>query len=230
MNSRVCRATQPWSSQRPDLRLAAYTPHCPASSAFAELSALLARAAKAALLHLLALCLLWFSAEALAERDVRIARDAETIRIDARLQVNAHHHIAWQVLTDYDNLARFVPGLTSSRIVSEPGAPLQLKQTGQSGFLWLTLPIEVVVRIEEIPLEAIRFTAVSGTLKSKSGEWRIEAQGNTTLLIYRASIVPGFWIPPVIGTAMMGQDVRGKLVGVANEMTRRAATAQAGKL
>jgi len=66
-------------------------------------------------------------------------------------------------------------------------------------------------------------------LKSKSGEWRIEAQDDTTLLIYRASLVPGFWIPPVIGTAMMGQDVRSKLVGVANEMTRRAAAAQPRK-
>ena len=230
MNSSVCRATQPWSRPRPDLRLADYTLRCPSAPAFAELSALLARAAKAALLHLLALCLLWFSAEALAERDVRIARDAETIRIDARLQVNAHHHIAWQVLTDYDNLARFVPGLTSSHIVSEPGAPLLLKQTGRSGLLLLTVPVEVVVRIEEIPLEAIRFFAVSGTLKSKSGEWRIEAQDDATLLIYRASIVPGFWVPPLIGTAVMAQDVRSKLVGVANEMMRRAATAQSGKL
>ena len=204
-------------------------PHCPSGTAFAASSALSARSARAAFLHLVALCLLWFSADALAERDVRITREADTIRIDAKLRVDVHHHIAWQVLTDYDNLARFVPGLSSSRIVSEPGAPMLLKQTGRSGFLWLTLPVEVVVRIEEIPLEAIRFSAVSGTLKSKSGEWRIEAQDDATLLIYRASIVPGFWVPPLIGTAVMAQDVRSKLVGVANEMTRRAASAKSAK-
>ena len=233
MNSSVCRATQPWFSPRPNLRLAAYAPHCPAASVFAELSVLSERAAKvakAACLHLLALCLLWFSAEASAEQDVRIARDAETIRIDARLLVDAHHHIAWEVLTDYNHLARFVPGLTSSRIVSAPGAPLLLKQTGRSGLLLLTVPVEVVVRIEETSLEAIRFFAVSGTLKSKSGEWRIEAQNDATLLIYQASIVPGFWVPPLIGTAVMAQDVRNKLAGVASEMVRRAASAQAGTL
>ena len=192
--------------------------------------ALSARAAKAAFLHPLALCLLWFSAEALAERDVRIARDADTIRINAKLRVDVHHHIAWQVLTDYNNLARFVPGLLTSRIVSEPGSPLLLKQTGRSGLLWMTVPVEVVVRIEEIPLEVIHFSAVSGTLKSKSGEWRIEAQDDATLLIYRASIVPGFWVPPLIGTAVMAQDVRSTLVGVAREMTQRAASAKSGKL
>ena len=217
-------------NRRPDPRCSGFRSHCPAGSAFAASCALSAQAAKAAFLRLLALGLLSFSAQALAERDVRIERDADTIRIDARLRVDVHHHIAWQVLTDYDNLARFVPGLTSSGIVSAPGAPMRLKQTGQSGFLWLTLPIEVVVQIDEIPLEAIRFIAVSGTLKSKSGEWRIEAQGDATLLIYRASIVPGFWVPPLIGTAVMAQDVRSKLVGVANEMMRRAASAQFGKL
>lgn len=174
-------------------------------------------------LRLLISLLLWFSTSALAERDVVIERDAGTIRIDARLQVEAHHHIAWQVLTDYDNLARFVPGLLSSRIVREPGAPMLLRQTGQSGFLWLTLPIDVVVQIEEVPLEAIRFSAVSGTLKSKSGEWRIEAQNDGTLLRYRANIVPGFWVPPLLGTAVMAQDVRSKLAGVASEILRREA-------
>lgn len=185
---------------------------------------------KAAFFLLLTLCLLGFSADALAERELRIARDSDTIRSDAKLRVDVHYHIAWQVLTDYDNLARVVPGLLTSRIVSEPGAPLLLKQTGQSGLLWMTVPVEVVVRMEEIPIEAIRFFAVSGTLKSKSSEWRIEAQDDATLLIYRASIVPGFWVPPLIGTAVMAQDVRSKLVGVANEMTWRAASAKSDRL
>ena len=230
MNSNAGLARQPWSRRRPDLHRAGFTPRRPAGTAFAASRALSARAVIAAFLHLLALYLLWFSVDALAERDVKIERDADTIRIDAKLRVDVHHHIAWQVLTDYNNLARFVPGLLTSRIVSEPGSPMLLKQTGRSGLLWMTVPVEVVVRIEEIPLEVIHFSAVSGTLKSKSGEWRIEAQDDATLLIYRASIVPGFWVPPLIGTAVMAQDVRTKLVGVANEMTRRAASAKSEKL
>ena len=230
MNSNVGKARQPWFRRRPDPHCADFTPHYPVGTAFTASSALSARAAKATFLHLLASWLLWFCVDALADRDVKIERDADTIRIDANLRVDVHHHIAWQVLTDYNNLARFVPGLLTSRIVSEPGSPMLLKQTGRSGLLWMTVPVEVIVQIEEIPLEVIRFSAVSGTLKSKSGEWRIEAQDDATLLIYRASIVPGFWVPPLIGTAVMAQDVRSKLVGVANEMTRRAASAKSEKL
>ncbi len=181
---------------------------------------------RAALLPLFGL--LWSSVTALAEPDVRIERKQDAIRVNASLRVDVHHHIAWQVLTDYNNLAAFVPGIQTSQIVSAPGEALLLKQTGQSGFLFFNLPVEVVARIKEAPFEAIRFEAVGGNLKSKSGEWRIERQDDATLLIYQANIVPGFWVPPLIGTAIIGQDVRSKLTGVAREMQRRAASVISG--
>ena len=174
------------------------------------------------LTSLLLLGLMWVSMTAWAEPQIRIERNQDEFRIDASLRVDAHHHIAWQVLTDYNNLARFVPGMLTSQLLSGPGEPLLLKQTGQSGFLLFKLPIEVVVRITETPLESIRFEAVGGSFKSKQGEWRIERREVATLLIYRASIAPGFWVPPRIGAAVISQDVRNKLLGVAREMQRRA--------
>ena len=173
----------------------------------------------------------WSGFAAAAEPDIRIDRNNDAFRIDASLVVEAHHHIAWQVLTDYNNLAAFVPGLRTSRIVSAPGEPLLLKQTGQSSFLAFSFPVEFVARLEELPLEAIRFEAVSGNLSRKSGAWQIEARGdsNLTRVSYRAEIVPGFWVPTVIGAAVMGQDVRGKLIAIAAEMRRRQASESSAK-
>jgi len=187
----------------------------------------LRRLRRAALVAWIALSGSGFTAA--AEPDIRIARNNDAFRIDAGLLVEAHHHIAWQVLTDYDNLAAFVPGLRTSRIVSAPGAPLLLKQTGQSRFLGFSFPVEFVARIEETPLEAIRFDAVSGNLLRNSGAWQIEARDDSTQVNYRAEIVPGFWVPTVIGAAVMGQDVRSKLVAIAAEMRRRQAPDTAGK-
>jgi len=179
--------------------------------------------------HFTLLCLLWISRNALAEPAISIERDGNIIRVEAKLQVDAHHHIAWEVLTDYNNLSRFVPGMQVSRIVSSPGETLLLKQIGQSGFLMFTFPVEVVVQITETPLEAIRFLAVSGNLKSQSGEWRIKQQDDRTLVAYQSSIVPGFWVPPMIGTTVIGQDVSNKMVGIAEEMQRRAASEKRDK-
>lgn len=170
-------------------------------------------------------CLFCASVSASAEPEVRIERTQDVIRIDASLRVDVHHHIAWQVLTDYDNLARFVPGMQTSKIVSRPGEPLMLKQTGQSGFLLFKVPIEVVVQIVETPLETIGFHGVGGSFKNQHGEWRIERLGDATRLIYQANIVPGFRVPPLIGPAVMGQDVSSKLTGLAQEMQKRATAA-----
>ncbi|MBM3357818.1 MAG: hypothetical protein FJY54_08835 [Betaproteobacteria bacterium] len=171
---------------------------------------------------ILLLMLLWFGTAARAEPEIRIERKEDVFYIDARLRVDAHHHIAWEVLTDYNNLARFVPGMQSSEIVSGPGQPLLLRQTGQSGFLVFNVPVEVTVRIDEIPLEAVRFRAISGNLNNKAGEWRLEEHGDATLLWYRARITPGFWVPALLATPVMVRDIARKLTGVAKEIQRRA--------
>jgi ribosome-associated toxin RatA of RatAB toxin-antitoxin module len=182
---------------------------------------------RAALVSWIALS--WSGLTAAAEPEIRIDRDNDAFRIDASLLVEAHHHIAWQVLTDYNNLAAFVPGLRTSRIISAPGEPLVLRQTGQAGFLAFTFPVEFVARLMETPLEAIRFEAVCGNLERNSGAWRIEARDDMTRVNYRAEIVPGFWVPALIGVAVMGQDVRSKLVAIAAEMRRRQASDSAAR-
>jgi len=144
---------------------------------------------------------------------VRIERIHDQVRIEASLQLIAHHHIVWQVLTDYESLPSLVPGMRSSRRVSRPGEPLLPRQTGRSGLRLL----EVVLRVIETPREAIGFSSVAGTFRSKSGEWRIESLEAGTMLTYRASIVPGFWVPPLIGPSVIRDEVRTKLAGVAAE-------------
>ena len=116
----------------------------------------------------LALSLTWISLAAAAEVTVKVERQENAFQVEANLLVAVDKGVAWQVLTDYDNLASFVPGMRSSRIVSAPGEPLLLEQKGESGFLWFRVPIEVVSRVEEAPLNTIRFQSVGGNLTNKS--------------------------------------------------------------
>ena len=170
----------------------------------------------------LALSLTWISLAAAAEVTVKVERQENAFQVEANLLVAVDKGVAWQVLTDYDNLASFVPGMRSSRIVSAPGEPLLLEQKGESGFLLFRVPIEVVSRVEEAPLNAIRFQSVSGTLKNQKGEWALERHDHATRVSYRANITPGFALPPLIGPAIVSRDVRIMVESVAREMLRRA--------
>ncbi|MDP1693068.1 MAG: SRPBCC family protein [Burkholderiaceae bacterium] len=170
----------------------------------------------------LALSLAGISLAVGAQVSVEVLRQENAVRVEAELLVEVGQRIAWQVLTDYDRLANFVPGLRSSRIVSAPGEPLLLEQKGESGLLLFKLPIEVVSRIDESPLNTIRFRAVGGNLESQSGEWALSRHDHATRVRYRADIAPGFPLPPLIGPAIVGRDVRIMIESVAREMLRRA--------
>ncbi len=170
----------------------------------------------------LMLSLTWLSLSAAAEVTVQVTRQENAFQVDAELLVAVGRRVAWQVLTDYNNLASFVPGIRSSRIVSAPGEPLLVEQKGESGFLFFRVPIEVVARVDEVPFGAVRFQSVGGNLTNKRAEWDLLRHDHATHVNYRANITPGFLLPPLIGPAIVGRDVRIMLESVAREMLRRA--------
>ena len=170
----------------------------------------------------LALSLAVVGFAAAAQVSVEVVRQDKAFQVEAKLMVAVSQRVAWQVLTDYDKLASFVPGMRSSRIVSAAGEPLLLEQKGESGLFLFKVPIEVVSRVEEAPLNTIRFQSVGGNLTNKRGEWALERHDHATRVTYRANITPGFPLPPLIGPAIVGRDVRIMVESVAREMLRRA--------
>lgn len=158
-----------------------------------------------------------------AQPMVQIERTGEAYRINVRLPVQSDRQTAWAVLTDYDNLFKFVPGMRSSRILSAPGEPKLLEQKGESGLGFVRVSTESVSRLRETPLQSIQFELVSGNLKSMRGEWSIEGHDHAVVLAYRADITPGFPLPPLIGPAVLSQNIRSMVEGVGKEIGRRTA-------
>ena len=56
-----------------------------------------------------------------AREDVRVVRQGESFRIEIDMFLAAPPARAWQVLTDFDHMAAFVPNLERSRIVERTG-------------------------------------------------------------------------------------------------------------
>jgi len=50
--------------------------------------------------------------------ETRIERQGEYITVSASAVMQVDARIAWEVLSDYDNLAQFIPDMKSSRVVS----------------------------------------------------------------------------------------------------------------
>ncbi|HUO43323.1 MAG TPA: SRPBCC family protein [Burkholderiales bacterium] len=156
------------------------------------------------------------------EVEVKRSHGIFSVHVTAPVVVDAQ--TAWQVLTDYNHLADFVPGMKSSRVISAAGEPLRIEQKGETRFLFFSREFHVVLAIEELPPEQIKFHAVGGDMKRMQGEWRVRADGAAGVrLEYEAEIEPGFWVPIFLGTALMRHDVSDNIEGVAGEMLKRHA-------
>jgi len=143
------------------------------------------------------------------------------IRISASMSVDADAEVVWETLTDYDRLTQFVPSMTVSRVVSKPGRPKRVEQRADSGMFSFVMPDHVVLAMEEVPPNQIRFKAVSGSVVAMSGEWRVLGKTRPVRLVYRSHVVPMVPPPPLVSDSFIEDEVRKRFEAVGNEAERR---------
>lgn len=144
------------------------------------------------------------------------------VSISAVTVVNADARTVWGMLTDYNRLANFVPGMTLSRVVSPPNAPAKvIEQKGEGGLLSLVLPDHVILDLKEQPYSRIGFRSKSGWLMSLQGEWVIIGDSAPVMLRYRAHVVPAVPPPPMLTDDYVQAEIRLRMDALAREAERR---------
>jgi hypothetical protein len=151
---------------------------------------------------------------------IDVKRVGEGYEVSACATTTATAEVTWHVLTDFDHLSDFVPDMHFSRVISAPGEPLRVAQQGIWHALFFQRRIDVVFAIELDPPRAITFHAVDGNLRPMSGRLRLTERPDCRIE-YRARSTPDFWIPPLVGPALMRGQVRAQLEGVLGEIRRR---------
>lgn len=121
-------------------------------------------------------------------------------RISAQLPLPYSCEQLWQILTDYDHLADFIPSLAKSQRISHPEGGIRVEQVGAESFLRLKVCLRVVLdMVEHFPHE-VQFSMVEGDLRQFVGAWQLIPQPETygTLLRYVVTVQPGRAIPIAI--------------------------------
>ena len=157
-----------------------------------------------------------------ADVTVHTSRDGDTFYVEATAELAADVKLIWQVLTDYDGLAQFIPGLNSSRVVSRSDNHVIIDQKGDSGLLFFTLPVEVRLEAEEFPYRTITSRAVTGNFKEMRNAYQLETSGTNVRLTYRGSMTPDFSVPLLIGTLAVRRNVERQFGAMVDEIERRS--------
>lgn len=157
-----------------------------------------------------------------AGADVKASVGLDGIRIEASMPVRADARTLWGTLTDYNNLASFIPDMVLSRVISPPNRPKLVEQKAEAGLFTFVMPDHVILAMEEVPIDRIRFKSVSGKVLGMSGEWRIQGSGNPVRLTYSARVFPLVPPPPLVTDFFIEDEVRKRFEAVAREAERRA--------
>jgi ribosome-associated toxin RatA of RatAB toxin-antitoxin module len=152
---------------------------------------------------------------------VEARREGGAVLVEARAHLKADAHLAWEVLTGYDQYARFVPDLKSSEILARERNTAIVEQRGVAGFFLFRFPLEVRLAVTEQPYEQVAAQAIAGNFKEMTGLYRLVPEGDELRFTYSGRLVPAFSLPPLIGTAAVRIAVERQFAALVREILRR---------
>ena len=158
--------------------------------------------------------------------ETRIERQGEYITVNASVLMQVNERIAWEVLSDYGNLAQFIPDMKTSRVVSRDGNRVVVEQKGEFGFFFYRQSVDVVIEIVEEPRRRIDARRVSGNIRDLETHYELKASDAGVKLDYVGRFIPEFSVPPLFGLPMVRRIVERRFRAMVEEIVRRDALAR----
>ena len=160
---------------------------------------------------------------------VKVQKKGEWVIVDVDFPVDATVPEAWNVMTDYDNMSKFVSNLVSSKIIGRDGNTLSVEQKGKASRGPLTISFENVREIVLTPQSQVQSRLVSGDLKASEFTTRVIDRGAFTQITNHGEFIPNMWVPPLIGPALIEAETRKQFQELRLEILRRKTGTAAGR-
>lgn len=130
------------------------------------------------------------------------------------------------VLTDYAHLTALHPSVVESSVLPAPrdGVTRVRTRVHDCFLLIFCFNITRVDDVAEGGAGGFRAAIVPGSSDMKSGRsrWRFERRADATRIIFDARMAPDFWVPPLIGPAIIKSRLRTQLAETAVNVERLA--------
>jgi ribosome-associated toxin RatA of RatAB toxin-antitoxin module len=154
---------------------------------------------------------------------IDVASHEDKIEIEASALLNADAVSAWQVLTDYEHYADFIPGLRESRIVERNGTTVTVRQSGDAVLWLLHMPLDCTFEITEIAPTRLESRIVAGDLRALNSRYVLTPEGRQVRLEYFGTLDPGFALFGPVERLAAKQNIARRFQALADEIERRLA-------
>jgi ribosome-associated toxin RatA of RatAB toxin-antitoxin module len=154
--------------------------------------------------------------------EVRVHEERGAYAVTARFEVPQSPDVVLAVLSDYEQIPRFMPDVRISTILERAPGRLVVEQEAVSKFLMFSKQVHLVLDVTETE-NALRFVDRCGkSFKSYVGAWRTERKGAGTVVTYELTAQPGFDVPEFILKRLLKRDSGMMISRLRSEFAARA--------
>jgi carbon monoxide dehydrogenase subunit G len=148
---------------------------------------------------------------------VVVSPSGEAAAIHGAIDIDASPQKVWAVLVDCAQAKKVIANMTVCRVV-EKGANWDVREQVSQGNMFVPT-IRSLVRADYTPYTRIVFKKAGGDLKAMNGEWRLEARGTGTRVIYENRVAADIKLPAEVVRAGMKTDCGKVLVNLRRAVT-----------
>jgi hypothetical protein len=161
---------------------------------------------------------------ATADEDIVVhaKKEGAEVVVEVDCPVRAPLLTVWDVLTDYDNMSRFISNLQYSGIQGRVDNVLKVRQSGKASRGPLTIAFDNVREVELRPFTEVRSRLISGDLKASAFTTRLVEADGLVHIVNSGRYTPKMWVPPVIGPALIEAETRKQFGEIRTEILRRS--------
>ena len=146
----------------------------------------------------------------------------------AMVLVNASPDAVWKVLTDYANLYKFIPNMTSSKVLESYGNRKVIEQIDTRQVFVISIVSRTKLAIEETDRKQIDFRLLDGDLAKMEGYWKMEPvssvpnrPANQVLITYTVNAQPNDGTPTDAFYGIFKDALNDTLQAIKNEVKSR---------
>jgi ribosome-associated toxin RatA of RatAB toxin-antitoxin module len=147
----------------------------------------------------------------------------------ARVLVTASPDKVWQVLTDYANLYKFIPNMTSSKILESRGNRKVIEQVDSRQVFLISIVSRTKLAIQETDRRQIDFRLLDGDLSKMEGYWKMEPvsdvpnkPANKILITYTVNAQPNSSTPTDAFYSIFKEALNDTLQAIKREVKNRS--------
>jgi carbon monoxide dehydrogenase subunit G len=153
--------------------------------------------------------------------DVTVREAGGVYTVTARFHVAQAGAVALAVLTDYEQIPTFMPGVKSSVVLERAPGRALVEQEAVSRLMMFSRKVHLVLEIIEGP-DTVSFSDRSGhSFAHYDGKWRLSPKDGGTDILYELTAKPSFDVPEFVLKRLLKRDSGRMIEALRTEMALR---------